>query len=154
MSAEIDDATLLGPVLYGLWNFAFNRGRMSDAAELSDELHGLARRHPDPVLEMQAHGTTGYTHVLAGRPATALPHLERCLALYDPTAHRRLALVYGEDPGVSCHQWAAYATWLLGYPDRARRHATEACRLALNLGVPERHRPGHLVRDRHPHPVS
>ena len=67
VSAEIDDATLLGPVLYGLWNFAFNRGRMSDAAELSDELHGLARRIPDPVLEMQAHGTTGYTHV-SGRP--------------------------------------------------------------------------------------
>jgi tetratricopeptide (TPR) repeat protein len=136
VSAEIDDATLLGPVLYGLWNFAFNRGRMSDAADLSEELHGLARRNPDPVLEMQAHGTTGYTHVLAGRPATALPHLEQGLALYDPTAHRRLALVYGEDPGVGCHQWAAYATWLLGYPDRARRHATEACRLAQNLGYP------------------
>ena len=37
---------------------------------------------------------------------------------------------------MGCHQWAAYATWLLGYPDRARRHATEACRLAQNLGYP------------------
>jgi AAA ATPase domain len=136
VSAEIDDARLLGPVLYGLWNFAFNRGRMSDAAELSDELHGLARRHGDPVLEMQAHGTTGYNHVLAGRPAAALPHLERCYTLYNPTAHRQLALVYGEDPGVSSQQWAAYATWLLGYPDRARRHATEACRLAQGLAYP------------------
>ncbi len=136
VSAQIEDATLLGPVLYGLWNFAFNRGQMSDAAELSEELHGLARRNPDPVLEMQAHGTTGNTHVLAGRPAIALPHLEQCLALYDPTAHRRLALIYGEDPGVGSHQWAAYATWLLGYPDRARRHATEACQLAHNLGYP------------------
>ena len=136
VSAEIDDATLLGPVLYGLWNYTFNRGRMSDAAELSEELQSLARRQPDPVLEMQAHGTTAYNHVLGGRPATALPHLERCHALYDPTAHRRLALVYGEDPGVNSHQWAAYATWLLGYPDRARRHATEARELALNLGYP------------------
>jgi tetratricopeptide (TPR) repeat protein len=136
VSAEIDDATLLGPVLYGLWNYTFNRGRMSDAAELSEELQGLARRQPDPVLEMQAHGTTAYNHVLGGRPATALPHLERCHALYDPAAHRRLALVYGEDPGVNSHQWAAYATWLLGYPDRARRHATDARELALNLGYP------------------
>jgi tetratricopeptide (TPR) repeat protein len=136
VSAQIDDAMLLGPVLYGLWNFAFNRGRMSDATELSDELHGLVRRQSDPILEMQAHGTTGYNHVLAGHPATALPHLERCHALYDPTAHRQLALVYGEDPGVNSHQWAAYATWLLGYPDRARRHATEARGLALNLGYP------------------
>jgi tetratricopeptide (TPR) repeat protein len=136
VSAEIDDAMLLGPVLYGLWNYAFNRGRMSDAAELSDQLHGLARRQPDAVLEIHAHGTTGYNHVMAGHPATALPHLERCHALYDPVAHRRLALDYGEDPGVNSHQWAAYATWLLGYPDRARRHATEARELALNLGYP------------------
>ncbi len=136
VSPEIDDATVLGPVLYGLWNFAFNRGRMSDAAELSEELHGLARRRPDPVLEMQAHGTTGYNHVLAGRPAIALPHLEQCIALYDPIRHRRLALVYGEDPGVNSHQWAAYATWLLGYPDRARHHANEARQLAQELAYP------------------
>jgi AAA ATPase domain len=136
VSAEIDDPTLLGPVLYGLWNFAFNRGRMSDAAELSDELHGLARRQPDPVLEGKPHGKRGNNHVWSGRPPTALPHLERCQALYDPTAHRRLALVYGEDPGVSSQQWAAYATWLLGYPDRARRHATEARGLALTLAYP------------------
>jgi hypothetical protein len=37
---------------------------------------------------------------------------------------------------VNSHQWAAYATWLLGYPDRARRHAIEARELALNLGYP------------------
>jgi predicted ATPase len=85
---------------------------------------------------MQAHGTTGYNEVLAVRPATALPHLERSIALYNPTTHRQLALVYGEDPGVGGHQWASYATWLLGYPDRARHHATEACRLAQELGYP------------------
>jgi predicted ATPase len=132
----IDDATLLGPVLYGLWNFAFNRGRLIDAAELSEELSELARRQPDPVLEMQAHGTTGYNQVLAGRPAVALPHFERGLELYDPAAHRQLALTYGEDPAVGCHQWASYTTWLLGYPDRARAHAREARRLAEELTYP------------------
>lgn len=134
--AEIDDPAVLGPVLYGLWSFAFNRGRTSDAAELSDELRRLGERHHDPVLEMQSHGTAGYTHVLGGRPAAALAHLERGLELYDPVSHRNLALVYGEDPGVGCNEWASYASWLLGYPDRARRHAGEARRLALDLGYP------------------
>ena len=134
--AGIDDPALLGPVLYGLWGFAFNRGRTSDATELSEELRLLGERHRDPILEMQSHGTAGYNHVLGGRPAAALPRLERGIELYDPVAHRHLALVYGEDPGVGCNEWASYASWLLGYPDRARRHAGEARRLAQDLGYP------------------
>jgi DNA-binding winged helix-turn-helix (wHTH) protein/predicted ATPase len=134
--AENDDPALLGPVLYGLWSFAFNRGRTNDALELSDELRRLGERHQDPVLALQAHGTAGYNHVLGGRPATALPHLERGLELYDPADHRHLALTYGEDPGVGCNDWASYACWLLGYPDRARRHNDDARRLALELGYP------------------
>jgi predicted ATPase len=133
---EIDDATMLAPVLYGLWSFAFNRGRTLDAVELSEELRGLALREPEAVLEMQASSTAGYNLAQAGRPALALPHLERALALYEPAEHRQLALVYGEDPGVGCHQWAAYTTWLMGYPDRARHHAGEARRLAQELGYP------------------
>jgi DNA-binding winged helix-turn-helix (wHTH) protein/predicted ATPase len=134
--AEIDDATLLGPVLYGLWSFAFNRGRMADATELSGELRQLADRRRDPVLEIQSHATAGYLDVLAGRPVTALPRLEQGLELYDRGSYRNLALAYGEDPGVGCHAWASYASWLLGAPDRARRHAADARELAQDLGYP------------------
>ena len=152
--AEADDPTLLGPVLYGLWNFAFNRGRMSDAAELSEELRRLARRQPDPVLEMQAHCTAGYNHVLAGRPAAAMPFLERGLQLYDPAAHRRVALVYGEDPGVGCHQWSrvrGVAARLPGSRPPARHRGSHA---RPGPGVSQRHRPGDVVRHRGARPVS
>jgi predicted ATPase len=37
---------------------------------------------------------------------------------------------------VNSHQWAAYATWLLGFPDRARHHANEARQLAQELAYP------------------
>jgi len=36
---------------------------------------------------------------------------------------------YGENPGVSCHTWAALSLWFLGYPDAARERAREAARL-------------------------
>jgi predicted ATPase len=134
--AEIDDPTLLGPVLYGLRSYASARGRMDDADELVAELHRLAQRHPDPVLEMQAHHAAGADDGFAGRQASALAHFERCLELYDPATHRQLALVYGEDPGVASHHYSAFVNWFLGYPDRARRHATAACRLARDLGYP------------------
>ena len=120
----------------GSGSFALARGRFAEAAELTDELRQLADRQPDPVLELQAHNAASYDHIVAGRPAVAMAHIERCLELYDPTVHARLALLYGADPAVECHQWAAVATWLLGYPDRARNHAGEACRLAHELGYP------------------
>jgi DNA-binding winged helix-turn-helix (wHTH) protein/predicted ATPase len=136
LCAEVDDPNLLGPVLYGLWTIASLQISSNDLDELADALGELARRHSDPVLEMQANVTAGHNHVVAGRATVALPHLERCLELYDPDAHRGLALVYSEDPAVASHSWAAWASWLTGYPDRARHHADEACRLARDLGYP------------------
>ena len=36
---------------------------------------------------------------------------------------------YGENPGVSCHTWAALALWFLGHQDSALERAREAVRL-------------------------
>jgi predicted ATPase len=136
LCAEVGDPTLLGPVLYGLWKFALVRGELGDAEELGGELRRLADRHPDLVLELQAHHAAGCNDHLAGRHASALAHCDRVFDLYDPVAHRRLTGVYGEDPAVACHQFAAVAAWLLGHPDRARWHASESCRLADELAYP------------------
>jgi DNA-binding winged helix-turn-helix (wHTH) protein/predicted ATPase len=134
--SEIDDPTLLAPVLYGLWMFSVNQRSVGGAFEFSSELAELALRHRDPVLELQAHFIAGSNEWVAGRPLVALPSLERALALYEPDAHRYLALTYGDDPAVGCHRTAAVVCWELGYPDQARDHAGEACRLAEELGYP------------------
>jgi predicted ATPase/DNA-binding winged helix-turn-helix (wHTH) protein len=136
LCAEVGDPALLCPVLYGLWKFALVRAELADAAELGDELRQLADQHPDPVLELQAHHAAGYNDCLTGRPASAMLHCESVLELYDPLAHRHLTGVYGEDPAVACHQFASLSAWLRGYPDRARHHASESCRLARELEYP------------------
>jgi predicted ATPase len=136
LCAQIEDPTLLGPVIAGLWNVAQASGSFTDAAELGGELHRLSRRHADPVLELEAHVILGFNDGIAGNPAGALEHFERGLELYDPDDHRGLAFVFGKDPAVESHQGAAVASWFLGYPDRARRHAEAACRLAHDLGYP------------------
>jgi DNA-binding winged helix-turn-helix (wHTH) protein/predicted ATPase len=133
---EIDDPSLLAPVLYGLWNFAVNQRSVSGASEFSDELAELARRHPDQVISLQAAYTAGFNDWVGGRPSSAMAHFARCLDFYDPGEHRHLALTYGEDPAVGSHRSAAAASWVLGYPDRARDHAREGCRLADRLGYP------------------
>jgi tetratricopeptide (TPR) repeat protein len=134
--ADIDDPTVLAPLLYGLWNFAINKRTIGDAAQLAGKLCGLARERPDPVLELQAEYANGFNEWVAGRPADALARLERCLELYDSRAHRNLALTYGDDPAVGAHRCGGVAAWMLGHPDRARDHAHLACAIAADLGYP------------------
>jgi predicted ATPase len=136
LCAEVDQPDLLGPVLYGLWTIASLRNDTDGVGVLAAQLDEVARRHADPVLEMQAYVMIGLHALIAGRCAAALAHFERCLELYDLPAHRRLALSYGEDPAVAAHTHAAFAEWLLGHSDRARTHAEHACRLAGELGYP------------------
>ena len=52
-----------------------------------------------------------------GEPAAARTHLTQALALYDPQAHRALAVRYGLDLGVAAGGILARALWALGFPD-------------------------------------
>ena len=47
--------------------------------------------------------------------ASAHTHLAQGMALYDPQQHRASAFLYGEDAGVICHRYAAWAcgTWAI-----------------------------------------
>jgi predicted ATPase len=63
-------------------------------------------------------------------------HLEQSLALYNPAQHRSLAFLYGQDHGVACLSYAAWALWLLGYPDQALQRSQEALSLAQELSHP------------------
>ena len=67
--------------------------------------------------------------VLGSRPPGA------GIALYDPQEHRALAF-RADRPRVWCLSYAAFALWLLGYPDQALRRSHEALVLAQELSHP------------------
>ena len=79
----------------------------------------LAQAQPDPALLLLAHYQLGNVLFLRGEPAAARTHHTQALALYDPQAHRALAVRYGLDLGVGSHSALARALWYLGYPDQA-----------------------------------
>jgi adenylate cyclase len=62
--------------------------------------------------------------------AACARHAERGIALYDPEKHLALTAALGENPGVSCHNWSALASWFLGYPDQALARTQAALTLA------------------------
>jgi predicted ATPase len=85
---------------------------------------------------MIAHRALGANLMGQGELAQGLEHLRHAMALYDPPQHRALAFVYGQDIGVICQQWSAWALWLLGYPDQALKRMREALQMAHESAHP------------------
>jgi predicted ATPase len=86
---QLGETPQLIPVLRGLVTSYFARAELQTARELAEQLLSLAQRmHPlvDPLLV--AHLGLGITLFYLGEFASALPHLEQSLALYDPQLHR------------------------------------------------------------------
>jgi hypothetical protein len=44
-------------------------------------------------------------------------HIDRAIALYDPTKHRQLATRFGQDVRVALWFYRSLAMWPLGYPE-------------------------------------
>src|SRR5262249_2584588 len=106
-------------VLRGLWAFYVVQADYKTTQELAEQCLSLAQCNQDPTLLLEAHLTVGATLVQLGELTSGLEHLEQGIALYDPQQHRALAFLYGEDPGMVCRSWAAWALWCLGYPHQA-----------------------------------
>jgi predicted ATPase len=63
-------------------------------------------------------------------------HLEEGIARYTPDQRCAPVFQIGQDPGVTCRQFAALSLWLLGYPDQALARLHEALALARELSHP------------------
>ena len=133
------ETSQLFPVLLGLWRFYLVRGELLTARELGQQLLTLAQTTQDAGLLLGAYNALGVTLFYSGEIMPALAHLEQGLAVYDPEKHnptRSPAFRAGQDPGVACQVHAAWALWLLGYPDQALTRIGNAHTLAQELSHP------------------
>jgi predicted ATPase len=126
----------LFPVLWGLAAFYAVRGELQTARELGEQLVNLAEKVQDPVFLTGASLIIGGTSVLAGELPRAREHLERGIGVYDPQRHDSYMPLFGEDLGVSCLCWAAFALFSLGYPEQALKRIQEALTLAQKFSHP------------------
>lgn len=133
---QVGETPELFSVLWGLFRFHFGRAEFRIARELGKQLLRLAQSVQDSALLIEAHRALGATLYFLGELVSALAHEEQGIALYDPQQHRSHALLYGQDPGVACLSWAAWALLSLGYPDQALKRVHEALTLAQELSHP------------------
>ena len=133
---QVGETPQLFPALYGLCTFYVMRGKLQTARELAEQIMHLAQTAQDPALLLEAHRRLGATFYHLGELASARRHTEQAIALYDPRQHRSHAFLYGHGPAVSCLSYAAFALWLLGYPDQALKRTHELLTLAQELSHP------------------
>ena len=132
----VGESPQLFPALWGVWYFHAIRPEEKKAKELAKPLVTLAQNLQDPTLLMVAYRTLGATLVAYGEPAQALEVLRKGIALYEPQKHRSLAYEYGQDIGVVCRGWVAWALFPLGYLDQAESAALETIQMARELSHP------------------
>ena len=125
----------LFPVLYGLWLFYLVRAQLETARELGEQLLNLAQDTQDTILLLEAHRALGTSLFYLGELTPARVHLEQGMTLYDPQQHRSLAFRFGQDPGVVCRGFAAWALGVVGYPDQALQRSYDTRALAEDLPI-------------------
>jgi predicted ATPase/class 3 adenylate cyclase len=133
---QASETPQLVPVLFGLWRYYFARAQLYTARELGDTLLRLAHRAHDSALAVLAHYALGGASFYLGALPAARQLLEAGLALYMPDQRRALVFHMGQDLGVSCGAFAAWALWGLGYPDQALARLHETLALAHALSHP------------------
>jgi predicted ATPase len=122
---------------WGMWLVASHRASASAALERGQELLALAGCLGDPSLLLEGHHALWPVLVWQGDVSAARRHLDQGLALYDKTAHRSHAFLYGgHDPGVCCWKVASWASWILGSPARGLEESAASLRLARELQHP------------------
>jgi class 3 adenylate cyclase/predicted ATPase len=136
LCAQLGDTPQVFPVLRGLMQYYMTSGQLQTAFQLGEQLLRLAQAQPDPEPRLLAHFQLGNVLFWRGEPAAARTHHTQALALYDPQAHRALAVRYGIDLGVASHGYLARALWYLGSPDQALQHSQAARTLAEEVAHP------------------
>jgi class 3 adenylate cyclase/predicted ATPase len=124
----------LFPVLWGLFIFHHSAGRIATGNRIAREFLRLAELQGDPGQLLTAERTLANSELLMGRFASARRHAERAVALYDPAAHRALALDYAYDQRVVARDLLTATLFALGHPEQAGAQIRQAVAEAEALG--------------------
>jgi len=134
LGEPLENPLLWFSVLYGFWAanlVAFNGDALR---HLAAQFLTLAEKQGATVPLMIGHRLVGTSLLCTGNTAAGRTHLDRALALYDPTQHRALTALFGQDSRVSILSYRSWALWMLGYPQSALADSERALAEAREIG--------------------
>jgi len=119
--------------LWGLWAGTSSHFGWRRSLDLAQRLRRLAPGDKDPVRSQQSHFAMGNIQFWRGEFEEARRHLERAIALYEPTDHEALITGYGENAYATSGSYLGWTLCQLGFPEQAeaagRRAVAEARRI-------------------------
>jgi predicted ATPase len=129
-----EDPLLLLSVLYGVWiaNCVTFNGDV--CRDLAAHALAVAEKQRATVPLIVGHRMMANSLQLMGEIAESRTHYDQAIALYDPAAHRPLAIRFGQDARVAILSLRSLALWLLGYPEAAVSDADGALKDAREIG--------------------
>ena len=133
---RVGDSPYQFPILHGLFMYHGMRAEWDLAQTAADHCLELANQIQDPGAQMLGHWIVGGCALFTGNFEIGLDHSVKGAGYYDDTKHRDLALIYGHNPGPTCMDWAAWAYWMMGFPDTYLRKDREALALARDIDHP------------------
>jgi len=128
-----EDPLLLFSVLFSFWTASFVAFNGDAVRELANQFLALAEKRRATAPLMIGHRMMGSV-LHRGDFVEGRAHLDRAIALYDPSEHRTLAARFGQDVRVAALSYRSWALWMLGYPDAALGDASCAIKEAREIG--------------------
>jgi predicted ATPase len=123
---QTGDAAELASVIFGLFVYYLVAPSYKTSLELGDETLALAAREKCETLRAQGLLIHGMTRFWQGDVEPGVAALEEGIALYDEQRRTMFGKTPLLDHGTAGRRYQALSLWLLGYPDKALRHAKEA----------------------------
>lgn len=122
----VGESPYAAPTLWVLSIYYHLGGDQRRVRGLLDRLVALAQASGDAGQEAVALTILSNCELLEGRLGEAKARAERCVALFDPVAHRMHRILYGQDTRVGGESVLCRALWLLGFADQAKAHGEAA----------------------------
>ncbi len=116
---EVGNLEELFRILYFRFGVLHARGNSKASLEAALEYAERARESDDEIAILVGHRLCGTSLFSNGRPAEALKHLQQVIDSYVPERHDTLAFRYGQDVLIAGLCYAAFSTWLCGWPERS-----------------------------------
>jgi len=134
LCGDLGDASVVYPVLCGLWEFYIVRADLQTAAALARQLHDISSQSHDTARERESQRIQGTTLFWQGRLDEALELL--VTSEINPERRQTDAIAYCQDSQVAALANAGCILFLHGRPDQALASARQAMELAKRLAHP------------------
>jgi DNA-binding winged helix-turn-helix (wHTH) protein/predicted ATPase len=136
LSRQAGDDRQLFSVLMGRCSSVLLMGRIHEARRLAEECQRIALARKSPRYLTQAETAVGIARFFQGELAAAAADLDRSRLAYEAVKQRPPGFRLLHDPSAAGRSYAAWAHWLLGFPELARVESEAAVGLARGLDHP------------------